>query len=127
MARCHFVYRRPRDAYTIGDQCNETAEFARNTLSEKHRHQNLFPHTGGVTDEGNVGTEAVDNSFPRTLTDAKLRECVTEARERTSPHSIGMRGCAICGQLQVALNLTYRATRDVLQLKHLLRCIDYYD
>lgn len=69
----------------------------------------------------------IDNSFPRMLTDTELRDCVTEARRRTSSEHAGMRVCAICGRLQVACDLLYRTAREVKQFEDLLRGGNYYD
>src|SRR5579859_6151513 len=128
MSQCQFVYQRARGPYLGGARCNEMAAFLSNTLCRKHHSKNRQYVTTdiiGDRDDG-MSMRAIDNSFPRTLTDTEMRDCVTEARRRTSPEHVGMRVCAICGRLQVTRDLLYQTTREVKQFEHLLRGGHYY-
>jgi hypothetical protein len=113
--------------YVVGDRCREVGTFVHNALCKRHNNKTSSLDTMDITDALNETTATIDNSFPRTLTDSELRECVNEVRERTSPDYVGMRVCAICGRLQVARDLTYRTAKEVLQSKHLLQCSNHYD
>lgn len=112
MPQCQFIYRRHWGSYSSGDQCREAVVSSVTTLCTRH-HASSQPNHGSGTDATAAGSlpnadnssTRIDNSFPRTLTDAELRECVNLARERASPEHFKMHVCVVCGRLQVSTGI----------------------
>lgn len=130
MSQCQFIYQRSRRPYAIGDRCKEVGTFSFNGRCRRHHTTSGHLNTGGATIESrnvNIPLRRVDNSFPRILTNAELREYVNEARERTSPDRVGMQACVICGRLQVMRELIYRTAKEVLRFKGMLCGEGYYN
>lgn len=129
IARCKFVYRCPRGTYSIDDQCTENADFKHNTLCKRHYNKGPYLNLTPVVTEGHHDDPAdttAKSVFPRMLTNAEVRECVNEARDRTSPKLVMMRVCAICGRVQMMKDLIYWTVREVLEVKDMLQSSNNY-
>jgi hypothetical protein len=94
MARCQFVYIRAKGERVSGGQCDQEVHYINNTLCVLHNNKKHW-----LSENGDMATESIGNSFPRLASKEEIRKWVTEARQYTSPDHNRRRACVCCGIL----------------------------